>query len=79
MLGYVGGRAGARELDFMSDYIAGKMLAKTGLEQGDQFAGMLRPGTRPIVFSTEAQAVMDAGRALWKYERSRPRHTNTVS
>ena len=47
--------------------IARTMLAKTGLEQGDLFVGMLRPGTRPIVFSTEAQSVVDAGRALWKY------------
>ena len=50
---------------FMSDFIAGKCKPKTeetlfGAEQS------LIP-TEPIQFSSEAQAVMDAGRELWYY------------
>lgn len=53
------------ESHFMSDFIAGKCKPKTeetlfGAEQS------LIP-TEPIQFSSEAQAVMDAGRELWRY------------
>lgn len=50
------------ESHFMSDFIAGKLAPKTLFD--DQKT--LVP-TEPIQFSPEAQAVMDAGRELWKY------------
>lgn len=50
------------ESHFMYDFIAGKLAPKTLFD--DQKT--LVP-TEPIQFSPEAQAVMDAGRELWKY------------
>lgn len=56
----------AFESHFMSDFIRGKH--KPSKEQ-DLFGDV--PATpEPIVFSPEAQAVMDAGRELWRYYHS---------
>lgn len=53
------------ESHFMSDFIAGKIKQDTQQTLfGDEES--LIP-TEPIQFSTEAQAVMDAGRELWSY------------
>jgi hypothetical protein len=52
---------------FMTDFIQGKI--KTEQEAGDLFGSdkkSLIP-TKPLVFSDEARAVFDAGRALWTY------------
>jgi hypothetical protein len=52
---------------FMTDFIQGKI--KTEQEAGDLFGSdkkSLIP-TQPLVFSDEARAVFDAGRALWTY------------
>ena len=53
------------ESHFMSDFIAGKIKAET---QATLFGAVdsLIP-TEPIQFSPEAQAVMEAGRELWRY------------
>jgi hypothetical protein len=51
----------------MTDFIQGKI--KTEQEAGDLFGSdkkSLIP-TQPLVFSDEARAVFDAGRALWTY------------
>jgi hypothetical protein len=55
------------ESRFMTDFIQGKI--KTEQEAGDLFGSdkkSLIP-TQPLVFSDEACAVFDAGRALWTY------------
>lgn len=57
------------ESHFMSDFIAGKIKPKTqetlfGAEES------FIP-TEPILFSPEAQAVVDAGRKLWQYYMSK--------
>jgi hypothetical protein len=55
------------ESRFMTDFIQGKI--KTEQEAGDLFGSdkkSLIP-TQPLVFSDEARAVFDAGRALWTY------------
>lgn len=55
------------ESRFMTDFIKGKI--KTEQEAGDLFGSdkkSLVP-TQPLVFSDEARAVFDAGRALWSY------------
>ena len=62
------------ESHFMSDFIAGKCKPKTeetlfGAEQS------LIP-TEPIQFSPEAQAVMDAGRELWRYYMTKKEELN---
>jgi hypothetical protein len=55
------------ESRFMTDFMQGKI--KTEQEAGDLFGSdkkSLIP-TQPLVFSDEARAVFDAGRALWTY------------
>ncbi len=64
--------------NFMADFIAGKMnpdrrgtasslqAEQTTMFEEDTNASIL-DGTEAIVWSAEAQAVMDAGRELWKY------------
>ena len=53
------------ESHFMSDFIAGKIKPQAA----DTLFGIEESfiPTEPIQFSAEAQAVMDAGRELWKY------------
>ena len=53
------------ESHFMSDFIAGKIKPQVA----DTLFGIEESfiPTEPIQFSPEAQAVMDAGRELWKY------------
>ncbi len=64
---------GARERfssHFMSDYLRGKR--KEMPTSADLFvASAAAPASAPIVFSPEAQAVMAAGRELWRYYHSR--------
>ena len=57
---------------FMADFLAGK-LGREKAETGDLFAGNLDLIPKePVVFSPEAQAVLDAGRALWRYYHAQP-------
>ncbi len=70
------------ESHFMSDYIRGKRKPATQQQeaaQGSLFATATETGARTettaIAFSPEAQAVMDAGRELWRYYHSQP-HPN---
>ena len=59
------------ESHFMSDFIRGKLLPAKALEskEGDLFIQeqTTTVETLPMQFSAEAQAVMDAGRELWRY------------
>lgn len=48
---------------FMTDYISGIIRPK--VIYADVFDGYQEP--EPLIFSTEAKAVFDAGRELWKY------------
>lgn len=58
---------------FMSDYIRGKAKGSGKPAQGDLFADNASPGNAsPIVFSPDAQAVMNAGRELWRYYHAQP-------
>lgn len=50
---------------FMSDFIAGKLAQKTLFEENSENVSLIP--IEPINFSREAQAVMDAGRQLWRY------------
>lgn len=54
---------------FMTDYISGKSRPKR--RQGD-FWEENEENNEPLLFSTEAQAVFDAGLALWKYYHQQP-------
>lgn len=56
---------------FMSDFIAGKIENKEAV-QGDFFTEASTAEKKPMVFSAEAQAVMDAGRELWRYYHVQP-------
>ena len=57
---------------FMADFLAGK-LGREKAETGDLFAGNLDLIPKePVVFSPEARAVLDAGRALWRYYHAQP-------
>lgn len=51
---------------FMSDFLAGK-IKDTKAVQGNLFEQEEVSENKPFVFSVEAQAVMDAGRELWRY------------
>ena len=55
----------------MSDFIAGKVEVKE-TAQGDLFADAEAAERKPLVFSDEAKAVMDAGRELWRYYHAQP-------
>lgn len=56
------------ESDFMSRFIKGK------LPQSEEVSlfGEAKTNHQPLVFSQEAQAVFDAGRALWSYYHAQP-------
>lgn len=56
--------------NFMSNYIQGKCSKKehTQIELFDQTKNEITP----LVFSEEAQEVMDAGRELWRYYHAQP-------
>ncbi|GAB4450329.1 MAG: hypothetical protein OHK0036_08780 [Bacteroidia bacterium] len=56
------------ESNFMSNFIKGKLKTENN---GDLF-GNQNQRTSPLVFSSEAQAVFNAGRELWKYYHSKP-------
>lgn len=55
---------------FMTDYISGKKRPQ--VIQGDFFETSNQANDQPLVFSTEAKAVFDAGRELWKYYHQQP-------
>ena len=55
---------------FMTDYISGKKRPQ--VIQGDLFETSNQASNQPLVFSTEAKAVFDAGRVLWKYYHQQP-------
>ena len=60
------------ESHFMSDYIQGKNRPQAQ-STPDLFNQPEENATvRPLYFSPEAQAVMDAGRELWRYYHARP-------
>jgi hypothetical protein len=56
------------ESNFMTQFIRGKLKPNGN---GDLF-GNPKQRTTPLVFSTEATAVFDAGRELWKYYHAQP-------
>jgi len=56
---------------FMSDFLSGKVVDKVAV-QGDLFNKSAATEKKPMTFSAEAQAVMDAGRELWRYYHSQP-------
>jgi len=56
---------------FMSDFLSGKVVDKVAV-QGDLFKEAAATEKKPMAFSAEAQAVMDAGRELWRYYHSQP-------
>ena len=57
---------------FMADFLAGKLGRKEG-DTGDIFTESVDLIPRePVVFSPEARAVLDAGRALWRYYHAQP-------
>lgn len=62
------------ESHFMSDFIAGKCKPQAA-ETLFGAEGSLIP-TEPIQFSPEAQAVMDAGRELWRYYMTKKEELN---
>ena len=65
------------ESHFMVEYINGKHRPKPQQQgEDDLFGNTMQSAddgqTKPIVFSPEAQAVMDAGRELWRYYHQQP-------
>ena len=57
---------------FMADFLSGR-LGREKAEAGDLFAENLDLIPKePMVFSPEARAVLDAGRALWRYYHAQP-------
>ena len=56
------------ESNFMTDFIKGKIKKETSNET--LFKDESIAESKPLVFSEEATAVFDAGRALWKYYHS---------
>ena len=56
---------------FMSDFLAGKIDDKEAV-QGDFFNEVKASEKKPLMFSAEAQAVLDAGRELWRYYHAQP-------
>jgi len=49
---------------FMSDYIAGKIVIE---KENDLIENNMKQKKERLQFSTEATAIFDAGRELWKY------------
>ena len=60
------------ESHFMSDYIRGKWQAPQSEGTETRWDEEEKPEATPLQFSSEAQAVMDAGRELWKYYHKQP-------
>jgi len=66
------------ESHFMSDYLRGKHIPSKApsCAEGELFADRQTPTNTPepqkLQFSPEAQAVMDAGRELWRYYHQQP-------
>jgi len=65
------------ESHFMSDFIHGKWGASSVVSEPTLFGPRETPkpaigGTQPIEFSAAAQAVLDAGRELWRYYHQQP-------
>ena len=58
------------ESNFMTNFIAGKL--KSNVVQEDLFGNKEKNRTTPLEFSTEAQAVFNAGHELWKYYHQQP-------
>lgn len=58
------------ESHFMTDYIKGKNRPKQ--QQGELWSDRKTEEVKPLAFSPEAQAVMDAGRELWRYYHAQP-------
>lgn len=59
---------------FMTDFITGKLKPETPENKAvqtslfpEETTTVASPGTVPLTFSDEAQAVFDAGKALWQY------------
>ncbi|MCE2732542.1 MAG: hypothetical protein LW821_04170 [Flammeovirgaceae bacterium] len=63
------------ESNFMSQFIAGKLKPSTTT---DLFGAQQHRST-PLVFSAQAQAVLNAGRALWQYYHQQPHHNVNAS
>lgn len=59
------------ESHFMSDYLAGKIQPEAP-QQGNLFEKAKEEEAASAVLSDEAQAVMDAGRELWRYYHAQP-------
>lgn len=59
------------ESHFMSDYLAGKIQPETP-QQGNLFAQTTATKASTVPLTPEAQAVMDAGRELWRYYHAQP-------
>lgn len=55
---------------FMTDYISGKKRPQ--VIEDEIFKNDVQANDQPLVFSTEANAVFDAGRELWKYYHQQP-------
>ena len=55
----------------MSDYLAGKIQPEAP-QQGNLFEKAKEEEAASAVLSDEAQAVMDAGRELWRYYHAQP-------
>ena len=60
------------ESHFMSDFIRGKWQPQTAEGQETRWDVEEKPEIDALHFSPEAQAVMDAGRELWKYYHAQP-------
>jgi hypothetical protein len=60
------------ESRFMSDFLAGKAVSQNGVD-ASLFDGKKAHKPSPLKFSSEASAVFDAGRELWKYYHSQPK------
>ena len=71
------------ESHFMTDFIAGKLFhplthqSKTTLQALAEEKSFIP--SEPLVFSTEATAVFDAGRELWRYYHAQPRANPNAS
>ena len=58
---------------FMSDYINGKnSFPAYHHSEPDLFDTTVDRGITPMIFSSEAQSVLDAGRELWRYYHQQP-------
>ena len=60
---------------FMTDFLSGKLAAEENRNTGSLFQETSFVPTAPLIFSPEATAVFDAGRALWRYYHTQP-HAN---